>query len=173
MKTNLFKGLGVLAAMAFFASPFALSASHSCGCQPIKPLTYKDVAGTYQLNGFSNSLDGSGTLLQPQSQAAVGQATFNKDGTGNLNFIEFVVIVNDNITRISRTDVPFTYSLESGNGFGTVTIQDFPAPGLNPKFALSFKRHKGKVKGFSQVTIENPGVPSTARWTLLQGKRYS
>jgi hypothetical protein len=166
--------LGFLAATAFMTNPVDLSAKHhsSSSCEhQIHQITFQDVSGTFQISGFSNSLDGIGSPSQPQSEGVIGQAAFYTNGTGFLNFIDFTAIIAGNISNIHEVGVPFTYTVGPLNGYGTVTIQNFPVPGQNIEFALSFKMHKGKVDGFSMLNIlEN--VPSSI-WILLEGNRFN
>lgn len=152
----------------FFLSTLILTSSFTLSA---KEICERDVAGKYQFSGFSNSLDGAGTLGQPQSQAVVGQLVFNKDNTGMITFADLVVIINGQIVNLKRENVPFTYTLGPQNGYGVAVVQDFPSPGVNPTFSISFKKHKGKVVGFSQLVSEN-NLP-TARWTLIQGERFN
>ncbi|MGZ3633673.1 MAG: hypothetical protein ACXU9U_03160 [Parachlamydiaceae bacterium] len=167
MKKSFKKYLGLLMTAALLMSSSALSADSSKCPKRIQP---KHVAGTYQLSGFSNSLDGAGSVADPQSQGIVGQGVFNSDGTGTLTFVDLVPIIGNNIADIHQENVAFTYTVGPLNGYGTVTLQNFPAPGLYPTFAVSFKLHKGKVEGFSLLTTSNT-IP-TARWTLIQGERF-
>lgn len=136
-----------------------------------KSITFASVAGTYQINGFSNSFPGATSLIPAESQAAVGQIVFNKDGTGVVTFVDFTVILaNGTFTSTHFTDVNFTYTLGPINGYGTLTLQDFPISGVDPVFAISFKKHHHKVEGFSAVTTGNT---TSSLWTLLQGERFN
>jgi hypothetical protein len=171
MKKSISRFFGVLMAMAALASPSAVSAGHHSSSEHhIKTIKAKHVAGTYQISGFSNSLDGSGSPSDPQSQGIVGQGVFYSDGTGILPFVDLVPIIGNNIVDIHQENVQFTWTLGPLNGYGTVTLQNFPAPGLFPTFAVSFKLHDGDVVGFSLLTIGN-NIP-TSRWTLIQGDRF-
>ncbi|MGZ3633674.1 MAG: hypothetical protein ACXU9U_03155 [Parachlamydiaceae bacterium] len=171
MRKSISRFFGVLMAMAALASPSVVSAGHHSSSEDsIKTIKAKHVAGTYQISGFSNSLDGSGTALQPQSQGIVGQAVFYSDGTGILPFVDLVPIIGNNIVDVHQENVQFTWTLGPINGYGTVTLQNFPGPGLFPTFAVSFKLHHGHVSGFSLLTTSN-NIP-TARWTLIQGDRF-
>ncbi|MCE2983378.1 MAG: hypothetical protein LW832_07415 [Parachlamydia sp.] len=166
---------------AAFAAPAALSADHCrqdrCNenrCNQngeINRITNEDVVGTYQVSGFSNSRDGAGTFLLPQSQAAVGQLTFFEDNTGVATFLDLVVVVAGQVTHIARTNVPFIWSLDNAvNGRGFVQLFNFPTPGSNPTFVVSFRQENGCVTGLTGVTAANS---STGLWTLLQGERFN
>jgi hypothetical protein len=168
MKKSFKKYLGLLMTAVLLMSSSALSASSSQKCP--KRILPKHVAGTYQLSGFSNSLDGTGSAADPQSQGIIGQGVFNSDGTGTLTFVDLVPIVSNNIVDIHQENVAFTYTVGPLNGYGTVTLQNFPAPGLYPTFAVSYKLHKGKVVGLSLLTKSNT-IP-TARWTLIEAERF-
>ena len=50
------------------------------------------------------------------------------------------------------------------------SISDFPTPGSNFTFSLAFKKHEGKVVGFSQITTSD--TAASPRWTLVQGERF-
>ncbi len=163
------KFAGFFAAVALLTSPVLISAE--CHHHEHRNITGDDVEGYYQTSGFSNSLDGIGSPTQPQSQATVGQARFFDDGTGVITFVDLVVIIGGDLVDIHQENLPFTYTLGPINGQGTVTIPNFPVPGLVPVFAISFKKHDGKVTGFSLLIIDN-NVP-TSRWTLIQGERFN
>lgn len=128
----------------------------------------KDVVGTYQFSGFSNSLD---TSTSPQSEALVGQLVFNRDGTGTISFVDQTAIVTGNLSNSLLTNLPFTYTLELQNGLGTITVPNFPGSGVTTTFAVSFKLEGCKVTGFSMVTSASTANP-TPLWLLIQGVRF-
>jgi hypothetical protein len=83
------------------------------------------------------------------------------------------VIIGGGLVDIHQEGVAFTWTLGPINGYATATLIDFPAPGIDPTFAVSFKLHHGEVTGFSQVIINNGAATSvTPRWTLIQGDRF-
>jgi hypothetical protein len=166
MKSTFAKWFGLLGAAALFASPMLLSAKHHSSSHENEHhcITYKDVAGTYQISGFSNSLDGGGTLLQPQSNASTGQLTLYKNGMGVLNFVDAASIVNNTLQSLHLEGIEFTYTVGPIDGYGAINFTS-PFPGTG---AISFKKHEGKVVGFSSITTSQPG----SLWGLLQADRF-
>lgn len=155
------KFFSLLAAVVCLANPLSLMASHVT--------TVKDVAGTYQFSGDSNSFPAA--PLGAEAQAAVGQIRLNSDGTVNINFANFTVVtIGGTVISTPFTNVQGTWSLGSIDGQGTLTLNDFPSSGFNPTFALSFKRHCKKISGFSAVITENS---SSNLVTLIQAELYN
>ena len=137
----------------------------------LRTITNRDIAGTYQFSGFSNSTDGVGSPAAPQSQAVVGQATINADGTALIRFIDLTAVINNQIVNIHRENVLATYGLGPNNGQLTIQIFNFPEPGANPVFTASVRTECGRVTGFSFLTALN-SVP-TRLWTLVQVERIN
>jgi hypothetical protein len=188
MKKLLTTCLGLVIAAAAFASPLTAKCNDENRCEnrcedrcvnvcetscPANPgiITNSDLAGTYQFSGFSNSTDGVGSPVFPQSQAVVGQAIINADGTALITFIDLTAVINNQIVHIHRNNVLATYGLGPVNGQLTIQIFDFPAAGANPVFTASVKTNCGKVTGFSFLTALN-SVP-TRLWTLVQAERIN
>lgn len=165
---NIFKKLcGFLLAATVLASPLSISASEDCCKGFIKK---KDVAGTYQFSGFSNS--STPAIGVPQSDAIVGKLTLNCNGTGVLEFVDYVTRESGGtLDPIHRTGVPFTYTLGPINGQGTIILPNFPSPGDLLTFAVSFKSHKCRVTGFSALTTSS--TINGGQWTLIQAERFN
>lgn len=169
------KNLSRVLLMGLVFSPFFISAHHHDDCSSSehhheKRIKESDVVGTYQISGFSNSLDGPGTPTQPQSQSVIGQLQFFKHGVGRIVFVDFTVVVGGQIFNNHFENIPFTYSLGPINGQGVAVVPDFPVVGTNPTFSMSFKMRNGKVVGFSQLVTAS--TTPTSRWTLIQGERF-
>ncbi|HEV8051854.1 MAG TPA: hypothetical protein VGP47_05110 [Parachlamydiaceae bacterium] len=159
MKKHFGKFLVFMLAVAYLASPLSLMAA----------TTFKDVAGTYQISGFSNSFPGA--PLGIQSQAVVGQVTFNSDGTVVVPFVNFTVVtIAGTVISTPFTNVQGVYTLGPVDGQGSLTLFNFPTQGANPQFAISFKRHCQKIVGFSALTTVNT---TSNLWTLIQGERFN
>lgn len=167
MKRYFSKFFSLIVAAACLASPLHLMAGPSgnggnCICK-------KSVAGTYQISADSNSFPGA--PLNIEAQAATGQVILHKDGTATVPFVNFTVVTTGGtIVSTPFTNVTGTYTLGPVEGQGYLTLNNFPSAGANPVFALSFKRHEGKVVGFSAVTTVNT---TSNLVTLIQAVRFS
>lgn len=179
MKIKNLINLAVFSAMMM--SPLVLSAKshHHCSSDhhhnnnnnAIKTIRNQDVAGYYQISGFTNSTDPTVNPLEIQSQALVGQVRILKNGTGSIRFIDLITIVNNQAVNTHLENVPLTYTLGPINGYGVVSLPNFPTPGVNRELTVSFKMHEGKVTGFSQL-VTDINVP-TSKWSLIQGERFN
>ncbi len=159
MKKHLSKLFALVLTFACLASPLNLMADHL--------ITNKQVAGTYQLSGFSNSFPGA--PLGVESQALVGQVTLNNDGTGVVNFGNFTVVdILGNVSTFPLAGVQLTYVLGE-DGQATFTLLNFPVAGANPQFAVSFKKRCKRVTGFSGVTTVNT---TSNLVTIFQAERF-
>lgn len=168
MKSTLKQLCGFLFAASLLVGSFSISADEGCCSQ--KLIRKRDVVGSYQFSGFSNTVVPTSPLL-PQSQAVVGRATFTENGTGIVEFINGVANVNGILTSTPRFALPFTYALGPVNGEGTLTLPNFPLPGDLVTYTLSFKSRKGKVVGFSQLTTTT--TLTDGLWTLIQAERFN
>lgn len=160
MKKHLSKLFALVLTLACLASPLNLMADHL--------ISAKQVAGTYQLSGFSSSF--SGAPLGVQSQALVGQVTLNDDGTGVVNFGNFTfVTIAGTVQTLPLAGVQLTYTLGAEDGQATITLLNFPVTGANPQFAVSFKKRCKRVTGFSGVTQVNT---TSNLVTIIQAERF-
>lgn len=161
MKKHLSKLFALALTLACLASPLNLMADHI--------IEAKQVAGTYQLSGFSNSFPAA--PLGVESQAIVGQIELNADGTGVVNFGNFTyVTVVGTVVTVPLFGLHLTWALGAVDGQATINLLNFPVTGANPVFAISFKKRCKRVSGFSGLTTFNP---TSNLWTLIQAERFN
>lgn len=160
MKKHLSKLFALVLTVACLASPLNLMADHY--------ISAKQVAGTYQVSGSSNSF--SAAPLGVESQALVGQVTLNHDGTGVINFGN-ITIVNTigTVSSVPLAGVQVTWALGLVDGQATVNLINVPVTGVNSEYAISFKKRCKRVTGFSGVTTVNT---SSNLVTLIQAERF-
>lgn len=150
---------------------FALALTFACLASPLNlmaDITVKNVAGTYQLSGFSNSFPAA--PLGVESQAIVGQIELFTDGTGIVNFGNLTVVSTLGVvTTLPLAGVHLTWALGAVDGQATITLLNFPVTGANPVFAISFKKRCNRVSGFSGITTVNT---TSNLVTIIQAERF-
>jgi hypothetical protein len=106
---------------------------------------FSDFAGDYI--SYSSSAGGN-TTLDPHSAAvtSIAQFTLKKDGTGKLNFLNVSVFFSTATQSAQNyTDLPILYTIDNRCiGVGSLTVSNFPVPGVNQ--TSTFVASKGPRK---------------------------